>query len=469
MELMEKYPVAVLGAGPIGLAAAAHLLDRGLTPIVFEASDTVGASFRDFGHVKLFSPWRYNIDRACRKILDASGWKVPDDDAVPSAGDLLHRYLLPLANSPRLKDKIELNSRVISVARKGYDKVKSEGRDKAPFVVRVEANGITREFLAGAVIDATGNWFHPNPLGANGLPAIGEDTVGSHIDYGMPDIEHRMRSRYSGKTTVVVGGGHSAVGSLVSLAELAKADPRTRIHWVLRGNSLARAFGGGTADQLPARGALGIKLRALVDDGTLRVHQNFRIREVREEDGSVTVIPEEGFENALPIYKVDEIICATGSRPDLDIVRELRVRTDAWLESTEALAPLIDPNLHSCGTVRPHGHKELAHPEPGFYIVGAKSYGRAPTFLLATGYEQVRSVAAALVGDMAAADDVRLDLPETGVCITDFGGGGTGGGCCTETPLPDAEPSQAGAGIESCGCGPVGSNSNQQPASACCG
>lgn len=109
-------------------------------------------------------------------------------------------------------------------------------------------------------------------------------------------------------------------------------------------------------------------------------------------------------------------MCATGQRPDLAITSELRVKLDPGLESTEALGPLIDPNVHSCGTVRPHGHRELAHPEPGFYTIGVKSYGRAPTFLMATGYEQARSVVAALAGDLQAAGRVELDLPETGVC-----------------------------------------------------
>lgn len=118
------------------------------------------------------------------------------------------------------------------------------------------------------------------------------------------------------------------------------------------------------------------------------------------------------------IHRIDQVIAATGARPDLTLTRELRVRHDPWLESTDALAPLIDPNEHSCGTVRPHGHRELAHPEPRYCAVGAKSYGRAPNFLMATGYEQVRSVVAALAGDMAQADDVQLELPETGVCST---------------------------------------------------
>ena len=115
---------------------------------------------------------------------------------------------------------------------------------------------------------------------------------------------------------------------------------------------------------------------------------------------------------------VDEVIVCTGFRPDLEMLREVRLGLDPWLECATALGPLIDPNEHSCGTVRPHGARELAHPEKDFYIVGMKSYGRAPTFLLATGYEQARSVVAMLAGDVAAAERVELVLPETGVCST---------------------------------------------------
>ena len=119
-------------------------------------------------------------------------------------------------------------------------------------------------------------------------------------------------------------------------------------------------------------------------------------------------------------YYADELIVCTGARPDLAMLRELRLDLDPAVEATRSLAPLIDPNLHSCGTVRPHGEAELRQPEKDFYIIGMKSYGRAPTFLMATGYEQARSVVAALCGDWEAARAVRLNLPETGVCVTDL-------------------------------------------------
>ena len=140
------------------------------------------------------------------------------------------------------------------------------------------------------------------------------------------------------------------------------------------------------------------------------------------------------------------IVNATGARPDHSVTTELRLDVDPILGSTRALAPLIDPNVHSCGTVPPHGVDELAHPEPGFYVVGAKSYGRAPTFLLATGYEQARSVVAALDGDWAAARDVRLELPETGVCSSNL----------------------VDAGAEAC-CGPAPAAGDADAPADCCG
>ncbi len=235
MELIENYPVAILGAGPVGLAAAANLIEYGLTPLVFEADAAVAASFRDFSHVKLFSPWRYNIDRAGRRLLEDTGWSSPDADAIPTAGELLRDYLEPLAALPAIADNLKLGSRVIAVARRGCDKVKSEGRERAPFVIRVEQGGEIREYLAGAVLDATGNWSRPNPLGANGLPAIGEVRLASRIRYGMPDIAGDLRSRYLGKTTLVgrrpfgggfagrlvgTGGGRSGHHAALGLARL---------------------------------------------------------------------------------------------------------------------------------------------------------------------------------------------------------------------------------------------------------
>jgi len=447
--LLSQLPVAVLGAGPIGLAAVARLVERNLPFFALEAGDHAGAHLHDFGHVRLFSPWRYNVDPAMAAQLAATGWQAPPPDELPLAREVAERVLQPYAGLPSIARVLHLRMKVVSVSRAGYDKVKSAGRESAPFVVRAVRDGKSIELAARAVIDATGTWSTPNPVGASGLPAIGEREAASRIFYGIPDILGAHRARYAGRRVLVVGAGHSAANALLALAELARDAPGTTLVWSVRTPVLTRVFGGGAADALPARGALGAALRRLRDTGALEFRAGLHITELREEGGHllVTGIDRDG---APRIEAVDELVCATGQRPDLSITSELRVKLDPWLESTEALGPLIDPNEHSCGTVRPHGHRELAHPEPGLYTVGVKSYGRAPTFLMATGFEQARSVVAAIAGDLAAADRVELELPETGVCSTGPSGA-SAGGCCAGIAGPHAPPVAAPRGGSCCG------------------
>ncbi len=410
-------PVIVIGAGPVGLAAAAHLIERGLETVVLERGACVADHFRQYAHVRLFSPWRYNLDQAAIRLLLKDGhWSPPDLEALPTAGEMIRDYLGPLAALPQVAAVMRCNARVTAISRQGFDKVKTKGRENSPFVVRyTDAAGHLNEILGRAVIDASGTWSQPNPLGANGLPAIGEAENQGRIFYGIPDILGADAARYTGRRVLVVGSGHSAANSLLALAELAG----TRIVWALRGDDLTRVFGGGSADALPGRGQLGSSLRMLQERGGLELVTNFAITRVENIGDTLTVVGDNG-----QIMGVHEIIAATGQRPDYSIASELRLKLDPWLESSEALGPLIDPNLHSCGTVRPHGHRELSHPETGFYVAGVKSYGRAPTFLMATGYEQARSIVASLAGDVDAAENVNLVLPETGVCNVQAGG------CC---------------------------------------
>ncbi|HEY8757274.1 MAG TPA: flavoprotein, partial [Candidatus Limnocylindria bacterium] len=211
---------------------------------------------------------------------------------------------------------------------------------------------------------------------------------------------------YEGKRVLVVGSGHSAFDVLIDLADL----EATPITWLVRRPFADAKYGGAENDALPARGALGTRMRGLVDRGAVS-QVVLRIAALRTEAEGVFV--SDGTRDLGPF---DEIVATTGFRPDLAPLRELRVKLDDILEAPPALAPLIDPNVHSCGTVPPHGVRELSHPEKDFYIVGMKSYGRAPTFLMLTGYEQVRSISSALVGDMAGAESVELVLPQTGVC-----------------------------------------------------
>lgn len=413
---VARLPVAVLGAGPAGLAAAAHLLERGVECVVFEAADSVGANLLAYGHVRLFSPWRYNVDKAIAARLAAVGAPVPDPEALPLAREVVERVLRPFAALPEMASRVKLGHRVLSIGREGFDKVRTADRDRAAFSLRVAREGRVEEVRVRAVIDATGTWNQPNPLGADGRPAIGEEELADRIVYRIPDVLGADRARYAGRRVLVVGAGHSAANVLLELATLAESAPGTRLVWAVRGRDPSRSFGGGEADQLPARGELGARLKALVDSGRLELVPGFRTTALARRDGAVTVFGLGPGGTRRSLDGIDEVVCATGQRPDLSLASELRMRTDPQLECSEALGPLIDPNVHSCGTVRPHGHRELSHPEAGFYTIGVKSYGRAPTFLMATGFEQARSVAAALAGDLEAADRVELDLPETGVC-----------------------------------------------------
>lgn len=417
-------PVVVIGAGPVGLAAAAHLAERDVAFLVVEAGPSAAAAIQEWRHVRLFSPWRYDIDTASRRLLERSGWVEPDPELLPTGGELVEDYLAPLARTPELSDRIRYGAEVVAVTRQGFDRLRTAGRDEAPFLIRL-ADG--SELAAAAIVDASGTWRRPNVLGGSGIPARGEPERAGAVAHALPDVLGADRDRFAGRRTAVVGSGHSAATTLIDLGQLAGEVPGTEIVWVVRGTSQERSYGGGDADELPARGALGNRLRGLVRSGRVELVSSFGTDTIgRTVDDRVELVA-----RGRRIV-VDTVVNSTGFRPDHEMVAELRLDLDPILGSTRSLAPLIDPNQHSCGTVPPHGVEELAHPEPGYFAVGAKSYGRAPTFLLATGYEQARSVVAALAGDWEAARDVQLDLPETGVCSSNlaYADADTGGSCC---------------------------------------
>ncbi|MGW6708780.1 NAD(P)-binding domain-containing protein [Streptomyces sp. NPDC054956] len=431
----EALPVVVIGAGPIGLAAAARLIERDIEPLVLEAGPAAASAVRDWSHVRLFSTWSEVVDPEAEKLLAPTGWVKPDGATYPSGGDWAELYLQPLADV--LGDRVRYNATVTGVSRAGRDRIVDADREAQPFVVHFTSpEGREERIFARAVIDASGTWSTPSPAGGSGLHALGEKSAAEQISYRVPDLKDpAVRARYAGKRTAVIGSGASAFTALAYLADLAKAEDGTGTHatWILRRGISGSTFGGGTADQLPARGALGLAAKAAVDGGYADAVTGFRTDAIEKtEDGRLALVGEDG----RRLDPVDEVIVLTGFRPDLTFLDELRLGLDERLQAPVELAPLIDPNQHSCGTVYPHGAGELSHPEKDLYLAGMKSYGRAPTFLAMTGYEQVRSIAAALAGDYEAAERVELTLPETGVC----GGAGlfdqpeaaeeTGGGCC---------------------------------------
>ncbi|OIH83757.1 flavoprotein [Arthrobacter sp. UCD-GKA] len=426
----QSHPIIVIGAGPIGLAAAAHLLERGQDVRVLEAGSGAGAAIRSWGHIRLFSTWRWNIDAAARRLLEtptngyAGGWEAPRETRLPTGSEMVAEYLEPLAAHPAMAPRISYGHRVTRVTRvrpdgNSVDKARSQDRAESAFLLRTAtARGLV-DIQARAVIDASGTGGTPSPVGRCGIEAIGEADARAMgiVTSPLPDPLGAGREHFAGKTVLVLGAGHSAANTLISLGRLRQHHPDTRILWGLRGAANPiRLYGGGPADQLPARGQLGTSLRRCVENGDITIVENLAVTTL-ERGEKLGVVLADGRR-----LEADLLVPATGFRPELGMLSELRLDMDQVVEAPRQLGPLIDPEFHSCGTVSAHGASVLAHSETDFYIAGMKSYGRAPTFLLATGYEQVRSIAAALAGDRAAAQAVELELPDTGVCSTDLAG-----------------------------------------------
>lgn len=448
-DIKEVCSVVVVGAGPVGLSAAAHLIARGVSPIVLEKGPSAGHAMLEWGHVRVFTPWKYVTDKAMLDLLEPTGWTHPQPDHLPTGREIVEEYLIPAAATPALKAAITYEAEVISVSKRGLSKSSSFDRAGVPFTVHYRANdGVHRVIEAEAVIDASGTWFTPNPIGADGLPVPGEREMSEFISYGIPETLGRGRACYKDKTTLLLGGGHSAINAMQDVLHLKKDSPDTRLIWGLRHNGIEKLLGGGTNDMLPARGALDLAAKKAVDQGTLELLAPISVTVIRRDGDRMNVGIE--VDGGARDITVDRIIVATGFRPDLNLLRELRLDLDDVVEAPTKLAPMIDPNLHSCGTVRPHGIDELSHPEKNFFIVGMKAYGRAPTFLMKTGYEQVRSIADELIGNHEAARRIELDLPQTGVCSsrlqTSAAAGSTlpaDGGCCDDAPIN--EPAAASA------------------------
>ena len=443
-----EHPLVIIGAGPSGLAAAAHAHERGLNTVVVEAGSSAGATVLEWSHVRLFSPWSELVDLAAGALLARAGWQPPAPTAYPTGADWTHRYLRPLADALDATDllSVRYGHRVTGVTRRGRDLMVDAGRESEPFLIHLQTPAGPVRLLAGAVIDASGTWTTPNPLGGDGLPALGEVEHAAQVSYRVPDFtDATVRARYAGRHVAVAGTGASAQNTLVELTRLAQENPETRITWLMRRAAAGDAFGGGDNDQLVARGALGSRAQAAVDSGPVRTLTTFRTSAVTHDaEGRLRLESLDG----QHVDTVDEVVVVTGFRPDLTALSEIRLDLDPVLQAPRALAPLIDPNVHSCGTVYPHGAKELAQPESGFFLAGMKSYGRAPSFLALTGFEQTRSIVAAIAGDHQAAARVELTLPETGVCggsglfdsedstkdATDNGAGDAGGGYCGTPP-----------------------------------
>lgn len=461
--------VVVIGAGPVGLAAAVHLLNRGLNPVILERGPSAGHAMAEWGHVRVFTPWKYVTDQAVVAQLEQAGWTHPAGDHLPTGGEIVAEYLIPAAALPQLRDRIRFNAEVTAVSKHGLSKSSSARRGDVPFTVHYTGpDGRGAVMRAGAVIDASGTWFSPNPIGADGLPVPGEREFARHISYGLPNVWGDDRQAYEGKTTLVLGGGHSAINVVLDILQLKESAEDTRLVWGLRQNRIEKLLGGGINDELPARGALGLAAKQAIDDGVLDLLAPVQVQRISaaspDHPGNAALAVDITVDGQDRTIHVDRVVVAAGFRPNLDMLRELRLDLDQVVEAPRILAPMIDPNLHSCGTVRPHGVDELSHPDENFFITGMKAYGRAPTFLMKTGYEQVRSIADELAGNHQAARRIELDLPETGVCNSRPQSSVPGAAIA-----PAADTGCCGGGAETGTDATTSTNASAPAGAGCCG
>ena len=400
--------LAVLGAGPLGLEAALAAAELGAQVRVYERG-AVAANVEAWGHVRLFSPFGMNRSELGRRVLLDRGLDLPDDDALLTGRDYRARYLLPLAESPLLAGRIETGTTVLAVARDGLlknDAIGDPGRAEVPFRILLDREGAEREETADVVLDVTGSYGNPNWMGAGGVPALGERALRDRIEYGIPDVSGADRSRYAGRRTLVVGGGHSAATTVVALARLAAEAPGTSAVWATH-RAGAAPVGRVEDDPLPERDALARDANAIAGDPGSAIEWRGRT--------SVTAIAADGrgFRVRLEApagaaeERFDRVVANVGYVPDASLYRQLQVHecyaTAAPMKLSAAILAAAGAGAGDCLKLGGFGPDVLVNPEPNFFIIGMKSYGRNSAFLLRTGHEQVRDVLALLAGSAAVA------------------------------------------------------------------
>ena len=394
--------MAILGAGPVGLECLLRARQSGWEADAYEAG-RIGESVRRWGHVRMFSPWRMNVSSAGRV---AAGLEDVDPDALPTGAEYVARYLEPLAASPLLAGRVHLGTEVVAVSRgrllKG-DAIASDARRRPPFRVLLRDRRGERVEEADVVVDATGTYATPNRLGRGGIPAVGELSVRG-IEHRIPDLERRDRSAFAGRRTLVVGAGHSAATAIVGLGSLALRTPRTRVVWLTRSEE-RHPVTEVSADPLAERARVAEAANRVAEDGEGWLE--------RLPGSQVDALHESGFGYRVKTggpggertLEVDRVLALVGYRPDPDLARELQVQT-CW--ATEGTYPLAAALLSRGGDGsdcleigRDLDASTLRHPEPGFFTLGMKSYGRNPAFLLQVGFKQVDDLLASLASELS--------------------------------------------------------------------
>jgi hypothetical protein len=391
---MSKPRIAILGAGPTGLEAALAAAEAGQPFALYEVAPTVAGNVRAWGHVRLFTPWEMNVSPRMRRHLEAAGREVPGGSECPTGHELAEELFEPLAALPEIAPNFRLGTRVLGIGREGllkHEEIATAERGRHPFRILL-ADGSGREWTetADVVIDATGTWGHPNSLGDSGIPAPGERSLAGEIRRDIPDLPAE-REDWAGRTVLLAGAGHSAQMAVRALAELAREAPGTRVVWALRNPE--PAWGTHEGDPLPPRAGLAAAAAELAGGAfpAVETRRGTVVEEIAKPDGRFEVVLRNG--TGSEKIAVDRVLSLTGAVGDSSLYRQLQVHECyATCGPMKLSAALLGAGGGDCLAQITHGADTLTNPEPGFFILGAKSYGRNNTFLMRIGWEQVGEV-----------------------------------------------------------------------------
>jgi thioredoxin reductase len=384
----ERRKIAIIGAGPVGLEAALTALERGYEINLYERGEIADA-VRQWGHVHMFSPFEMNTSQGGLARLHVAGVSLPRPEMLQTGAQFRETYLLPLARilAPHVQENCEVRAIGRSRRLKG-DFIADPLRGRAPFRLLLQDSNGERTESADVVLDCSGTFAQPNSLGDGGIPVPGEAASSARVHYGIPNFSNGARDRFAGRRVLVIGAGHSAATAISALAEIQRQPEMT---WLIRRECRVPAVEIPN-DPLPERSQLAAIANRLARGGQVRLLTGASIEGLAPKPDGIEVhwSDPRGRRSTL---LVDEIIAATGFRPDLTLTRELQVQTCWATEGTYPLAAsLLGETAADCLAAPAGGAEMLLHPEPGYFTVGMKSYGRSPNFLLRTGYEQVSSV-----------------------------------------------------------------------------
>lgn len=415
MGMKRDTCIAIIGAGPTGLDAALAALEAGVEFRVYEASSRAGGNVRAWGHVRLFTPWSMNVSPRARAALAAEGQAVPSGEGCPTGNELAHEVLDPLARLPRLAPHIRFGSRVLEIGRDGllkHDEIGTGARTSVPFRLLIQgSDGEEHVERADVVLDCSGSYSTPNALGVGGIHAPGERSAADRIIRRIPDLDVPSFSGdapgWAGRRILLVGAGHSAQTAARDLAGLVRRSPDTQVVWAIRSES--PDFDAVDDDPLPERAALVAAARelALARETPLDVRLGAVVDALAPSESGI-VVTLRGPEGTTDQVVVDRVVSLVGAVGDARMYRQLQVH-ECWATQgpMKLAAALLASSSTDCLTESGHGPETLRNPEPNFFILGDKSYGRSAKFLMRVGWEQVDDVFTLLESSLPASGATR--------------------------------------------------------------